>query len=277
MKGPVDEVGARTGGGPSLVLTVVGLYLRRVGGWMSTSSLVRLAEEVGSPAPRTRSAIARLKRRGVLISERRGGASGYGFDPAADAMFRRGDRRIFGPRSMGADEPWCLTSCTVGEDRRSLRHQLRRRLRWIGCGAAAPGLWICPDHLSAEVEGILADLGLRDRATLFRVDELRTPGPAAEAAAQWWDLEELGAMHRRFQGAVSGLLPSSEAIDDVEAFRRYILGMDAWRDIPYLDPGLPAELLPDDWPGTRSVELFHALQSELADGSERHVRRVTTT
>lgn len=284
MTGPVDEIGARTGGSASLVLTVVGLCLRRVGGWMSTSSLVRLAEEVGSPAPRTRSAITRLKRRGVLVSERRNGSAGYGFDPAAADMFRRGDRRIFGPRTMDADEPWCLISYTVGEDQRGLRHQLRRALHGIGCGAVAHGLWICPDHLSGEVEGILEDLGLRGRATLFQVDELRTPGPAAESIARWWDLEELGALHRRFQEAVADLLPAEHApdvrpddvrADDVEAFRRYILGMDAWRDIPYLDPGLPEHLLPADWPGARSVELFHRLQTAYAEAAFAHVLRVT--
>ncbi len=296
--GPADDLSARTGSSPSLVLTVVGLYLRRVGGWMATSSLVHLAQEAGSPPARTRSAITRLKRRGVLVSQPRAGSAGhvagYVLDAAAEEMFRRGDRRIFGPRMMGSDEPWCLISYTIGEEQRPLRHQLRRRLRWIGCGAVAQGLWICPDHLRGEVEGILEDLDARGLATLFRVDQLDTPGPVADAAGQWWDLEGLGARHRRFQHTVEGLLPPGAGSgpesagpecqgdgcegaerEGAEAFRRYLRGMDAWRDIPYVDPGLPSELLPHDWPGARSVELFHSLQTELADLAFEYVQGVT--
>ena len=40
------------------------------------------------------------------------------------------------------------------------------------------------------------------------------------------------------------------------AFRAWVTLLDAWRPIPYLDPGLPHTALPDDWPGRRSIPFF---------------------
>jgi phenylacetic acid degradation operon negative regulatory protein len=49
----------------------------------------------------------------------------------------------------------------------------------------------------------------------------------------------------------------------------------AWRRLPYLDPGLPAELLPADWHGTRAAELFERLGALLAGPARDHVGAVT--
>jgi len=267
-----DDFSSRPGSGTSLVLTIVGLYLRRVGGWMPTAGLVRLADEVGSPGPLTRTAIARLKKRGILAGTRRDGVAGYAVRAEAVRMLERGDRRIFAPRNMAADAPWCLISFSLPEDQRQVRHQLRRRLSWIGCGTVAPALWICPDFLSEEVEEILRDLGIRNAATVFRTELPRTGGPIDEAIAQWWDLPAIDALHRDFIKTMDGLLPASPSSAD--AFRAYVTGIDAWRVIPYLDPGLPLSLLPADWPGRESTALFAELSDRLAGPAWQHVRSV---
>jgi phenylacetic acid degradation operon negative regulatory protein len=268
----VDDYSSRPGSAASLVLTIVGLYLRRVGGWIPTAGLVSLADEVGSPGPLTRTAIARLKKRGILAAARRDGVSGYALRPEAVRMLERGDRRIFAPRNMPADGAWCLISFSLPEDQRQVRHQLRRRLSWIGCGIVAPALWICPDFLSDEVEEILRELGIRSAATVFRTELPRVDGRIEEAIAQWWDLPAIDALHRDFIKTMDGLLPASPS--SAEAFRAYVAGIDAWRVIPYLDPGLPLALLPADWPGRESATLFAEFSDRLADPAWHHVRHV---
>ena len=59
-----------------------------------------------------------------------------------------------------------------------------------------------------------------------------------------------------------------------EAFADYVRVLTDWRRLPYLDPGLPAELLPEDWIGTRAASLFFTLQSQLAGPASAHVTRV---
>ncbi|MCZ9340861.1 PaaX family transcriptional regulator, partial [Streptomyces sp. TRM76130] len=50
-----------------------------------------------------------------------------------------------------------------------------------------------------------------------------------------------------------------------DAYRDYLLALDSWRRLPYTDPGLPARLLPDGWPGARSAAVFRALHERLRD------------
>ena len=47
-----------------------------------------------------------------------------------------------------------------------------------------------------------------------------------------------------------------------------------WRQLPYLDPGLPADLLPEGWIGIRAAEEFFALRSMLEEPARAYVTRV---
>lgn len=261
-----DDLDARPGSTTSLLRTIIGLYLRPLGGRISASALVQLAADAGIPAPRARTGITRLKQKGLLLAE----AGDYVLNPVALAMLERGDRRIFEIRQMRGGDPWCLVSFTIPESRRDLRHQLRRRLQWIGCGAVASGLWICPDYLAVEVEQILDELGARGFATLFRTDDPRPEATLAASVSRWWDLDALRAEHLRFQSELTALVDA-----DASAFHSYVHLIDSWRVLPYVDPGLPAALLPEEWPGERSFALFETLSSRWADPAWVHVTAVT--
>ncbi|MEY9886828.1 phenylacetic acid degradation operon negative regulatory protein [Catenulispora sp. MAP12-49] len=254
---PLDDLDSRPGSTTSLLRTVVGVTLRDQGGWLSSADLVALMEAVDSPPSRTRNALTRVKAGGLLLSENRDGLPGYALAPGAWPMLARGDRRIYQPRFMADGDRWCLISFSVPESSREVRHQLRRRLSWIGCGTVAGALWICPAYLADEVEEIVADLGLEDRVTLFLVDGVRGVNDLRAAVGKWWDLDVIRALHHDFLGR------AQDAIDDYHtdptprtAFRAWITVLDAWRPIPYLDPGLPRSILPEDWPGARSIPVF---------------------
>ena len=45
--------------------------------------------------------------------------------------------------------------------------------------------------------------------------------------------------------------------------------------LPFLDPGLPAELLPEGWNGLSADHAFAALRERLADPARAHVLAVT--
>lgn len=262
----LDDIDARPGSTASLLRTVIGLYLRPLGGWISAADLVRLAGELGIPVAQARTGVTRLKAKGLLLAERTD-VAGYRLNPAALPMLERGDRRIFAVRQMDDADPWCLVSFSIPESARSVRHQLRRRLQWIGAGVVSPALWICPGHLRDEAAQILEELGARQWATLFDASAPAPAGTLIEAAAQWWDLEALRAEHLAFQESIAALPP--------EPFAAYVHLLDRWRVLPYTDPGLPASMLPADWPGSRSVEQFTRLSAELAGPALAHVHAVT--
>lgn len=265
-----DDFEARPGSATSLVRTIVGLFLRDLGGRIHSSELVRLLGAVGVSEAHARTAITRVKNKGLLLPDTLEGQPGYALNPAAEATLARGDRRIYGYRQQGESEQWCLVSFTVPESQRGARHQLRKRLGFIGCGTVAHGLWIAPGHLAGEIERILDDLGLRQAATLFPADTPRVAGTLAEAAASWWDLDSIAALHRTFLEATADTLPGSERVQDAsdtlsgrDAFARYVTAVDQWRLLPYLDPGLPASMLPPDWPGHEAVARFGAVRARL--------------
>ncbi|NWL31692.1 regulator [Paenarthrobacter nitroguajacolicus] len=280
MSAVLDDMDSRPGSTTSLLRTVIGLYLRDAGGWMSTKDMVTLMEALGTSGTVTRTALGRLRKKDVVVQENRDGVPGFTLTEGAATMLARGDRRIYNPRSMSVSDPWCLISFSIPETEREKRHQLRRRLHWIGCGTVAAGLWICPDSLRVEVEEILADLDLRSMATIFVAATPLVGGSLQDAASKWWDLEAVAELHRDFirqhtNSNSNGELPrhAGQAMEpSPEAFATYVQCIDRWRIIPYLDPGLPSALLPADWPGAEGTALFGRLVAAYAEPSAEFVR-----
>ncbi|WP_348789162.1 PaaX family transcriptional regulator C-terminal domain-containing protein [Leifsonia sp. NPDC080035] len=251
-----EDLEARSGSATALLRTVVGAVLRPIGGWMSAAGAVELMAALDVPAPTARSSLARLCARGVLRREPRGGVAGYALDPAALPMLERGDRRIFGARSP-SDE-WCLVSFSFPEHQRSRRHQLRTRLAALGCGTVADGLWIGPAALEPELAEVAAAFG----ADLFT--GARPAGDLRHGVARWYDLPAIRAVHEAFLDRF-GRAGEAATADGREAFALWVRVLDEWRVLPYLDPGLPAAGLPDDWPGAASAALFARLREALQE------------
>ena len=238
------------GGGPewqvqprALIVTIYGLYAREAGGWLSVASLIRLMAELGVDEPAVRSSISRLKQRGVLE-----------------------------PRRAG--EGWLHAVFSVPEPQRRRRHALRSRLTWLGFGTVSAGVWIAPGHLAGETSGVLERSGLSGYVSLFRADYLAF-GDLREQVGRWWDLDRLQSLYQAFLDAADPVLARSQGRSGEQAFADYVRALTAWRRLPFLDPGLPAELLPPDWNGLRADAAFAALRERLAGPARAHVREVT--
>ncbi len=295
-------------------MTFFGAFLRRLGGWIAVADLIALMADVGLDAQAVRSSVSRLKRRGVIESERRGGAAGYRLTPHGEAILRAGDARIFGrprdraapprgpgaapvaagprepvtapisagprepitapisagphepitaPISSGPDEPaWLLVVFSIPEAQRALRHRLRSGLAGLGLGTVAPAVWIAPAQLRDEIGRLVEDLGVADRVDLFAAE------PLAADAARWWDLDALAAEYTAY------LAEWAEIRDG--GFAEHIRHLDAWRRIPFHDPGLPASALPGDWPGAEAWRVFTSLDARLSPAAWAEVEARTT-
>ncbi len=269
----LDDLESRPGSATSLLRTVIGLYLRGPDGRLTARSLVTLMDALGVSAANTRTAVARVKLKGLIQPAQIDGAAGYRLHPDAETMLATGDRRIFHPRTMNLGDPWCLISFSVPETERERRHQLRRRLSWIGCGTVAPGLWITPEMLRGEVEQILGDLELRDRTTLFRTQTPQSGVRLTTAIGQWWDLPAIASLHHAFLHDTAPVLTQA-ANAPQGAFAHYVRSIDSWRIIPYLDPGLPYDLLPGDWPGRSSSARFTEIMQRFQRPAAEFVDQV---
>jgi phenylacetic acid degradation operon negative regulatory protein len=248
-------------------MTFFGAFLRRIGGWIAVADLVALMGDLGLDEQAVRSAVSRLKRRGVIASERRAGAAGYRLTPRGEAILEAGDARIFGRDGGGPDE-WLLVVFSIPEARRALRHKLRARLQWLGLGTVAAGVWIAPARAEAEVERVIDELELAGHVELFRGRHL---GGTA-AVAEWWDLDAIAAEYRAYVAAWEPALGGrARTPTPSEAFADHVGQLDAWRRIPFHDPGLPAAALPADWPGAHAWAVFRELDRRLSRAALRHV------
>ncbi|GAA1851932.1 PaaX family transcriptional regulator [Asanoa iriomotensis] len=268
-----DDSGGRNQKPRALIVTVYGLYAREAGGWMSVASIIRLLAQCGVDEPAVRSAIFRLKRRGLLSASRVEGVAGYELSDDAREILREGDRRIFERQRAAAGDGWLLAVFSVPESKRDQRHVLRSRLAWLGFGTVSAGVWIAPAHLYDEAKETLERHGLDVYVELFRGDYLAF-ADAAERVAQWWDLPRLRALHEDFLLRYEPVARRRRTVSDAEAFADYVNALTDWRRLPYLEPGLPLEALPADWNGVRSADTFFALHNRLADAAHRFVDSV---
>jgi phenylacetic acid degradation operon negative regulatory protein len=260
-----------------LIVTVYGLYSRTEGGWLSVASLIGLLADLGIDAPAVRSSISRLKRRGILRAERRDGAAGYALSDEGLAVLREGDHRIFRKERATLSDGWLLAVFSVPESERSQRHLLRSRLNHLGFGTTSSGVYIAPAHLYDTTADMLRRLGLDRYADLFRADHLAF-SDLADKVRQWWDLDQLEVLYSEFVRRHGQVQAAGERVEsgEREAFTAYVRVLTDWRQLPYLDPGLPRELLPRDWIGIRAADLFFALQERLEDSARAYVSGALT-
>jgi phenylacetic acid degradation operon negative regulatory protein len=273
---PGGDAAARSARPRHLIVTVYGLYARSGSGWLSVAALIRLLAELGVDEPAVRSAISRLKRRGILEARRQQGAAGYQLSPEAQAILREGDARIFRQRRAALADGWLLAVFSVPETERHRRHVLRSELTRLGFGMVAPGVWIVPAHPDDTTAETLRRLGLDAYADLFHADHLAFGDPA-DKIRRWWDLDELERRYLVFSQAYEPALARFHRDGSCrggEAFAEYVRLLTDWRQLPYLDPGLPGELLPEDWIGIRAADEFFALRSILEEPARAYVTSV---
>lgn len=263
-----------------VVLDVYGAFARHLDpeGWLAIADLIQLLREAGVDEQAVRSSISRMKQKGLLVPSRR--ARGVGYSPSAELLdvLRAGDRRIFATAQPARlDDGWVVAVFSVPESDRHRRHLLRARLSWLGLGILAPGVWLGPRRLCTDVEAAVRSLHLAGcvalfEATYYGFDEL------AALVPRCWDLPGLARLYDEFladHGPVRERWAHQPG-DDAQAFADYLRALSQWRRLPYLDPGLPAQLLPEDWAGHRAAAVFHDLHATLHSGACRFARSVTT-
>lgn len=258
----------RPGSPGSLIVSFAGSYLRQVGGEIAVADLIRCLAVVGVGEPATRQALSRLKSRGFLAPARLGGRAGYRLTDAGQTDLSTGDRRIFHRPAADEADGWVLAIFSVPESERAQRHRLRSELSWLGFGTVASGVWAAPRPLAEPTRAVLAAADLDRYVTWFEARQL-----SPVDVGQWWDLPALRAAYDGFLAAHRAG-STAETLTDEDAFATYLRLIDAWRVFPRIDPGLPASLLPADWPAAQAWRTFAGAHDRWAERGLAYVRSV---
>jgi phenylacetic acid degradation operon negative regulatory protein len=253
----------------SLVITLLGAYVYPDDRLAWSGGLVRLLVELGVSAGSARVALARLTRRDLLTRVRDGRLVHYRLTTRAVALLDEGNRRIFSfGRDARAADAWTVLWHALPDERRLERGRLTRRLRFLGFGSVQDGVWISPHDREREVAGLLEELGLVGHAAVL----LGRPAKSSDFeafVARAWDVGELARRYRAFVAAFERHVPA-DGLDEREAFLVRTRLVHAFRQFPFLDPGLPDDLVPTEGFRERAVRLFDALYGSLAEPAQRH-------
>ncbi|MEM7324046.1 MAG: PaaX family transcriptional regulator C-terminal domain-containing protein [Actinomycetota bacterium] len=267
------------GGAKTLLLTVLGEFVLPAGGSAWTSSLVAAANVVGIAEKNARQAIARTGEQGIISSTRHGRRVRWTLTPAGRRLLEDGADRIY---RLGADATdgsvdwngdWLVVHCPVAEAKRSVRTRLRTQLAFLGFGEVSANLLISPRvETEPALRSVLDDLGVLDECLVLR-STVASGDERARMVASAWDLDGLAAGYDGFQRTYRDLAPS----DEVAAFRDTVLLVNDWRRFPFIDPGLPAELLPDGWVGRAAAETFRSRRQDWAEQAQGWFNRLEST
>ncbi|CAN5283418.1 PaaX family transcriptional regulator C-terminal domain-containing protein [soil metagenome] len=238
------------------------------------AALVRLLTPLGVTPPAVRTAISRMVRQGWLVPVRLGTGPGYGLTDQARVRLDDAAARIYRTREAAWAGSWDLLVLQAPASR-SARDRIRSGLTFLGYAPLTDSTWISP-FASTEAQTLLDDERV-EHARFAAADDEPTV-----RAVQAWDLEGLAKSYRRWHQEARALVrepaPTTAAVGaesradfDEHAFAVRSLLVHEWRKFLFTDPGLPAELLPPDWPGDAAARFFAEEASRLMPAAARHV------
>lgn len=216
-----------------------------------------------------------MKRRGELQSVSRGNRRGYSLTEAAEQWFEDGATRIMEGPPEGDDDEWLLASFTVPEESRSVRYRIRSRLQDLGFGQVSGGLMIAPANLLEEATNALVRADFTEYVALWKAEHLGF-GDLRELVSTAWDLDAILRVYEEYLAFAHEMAAMPAPVSDSDSFVRYLTNVNAWRDLAFLDPGIPLKHLPDEWPSGPARGAFTQLGAELRPAAHRHFVRVVS-
>lgn len=263
----------------SFLFTLYGDYVEPLGvGSVRASALVSLAAMFGVTATALRTALSRMTAEEWLAPERVAGRPAYRLGDRGRPLISDGTRRIYERRGAW-DGNWLLVSYSMSEQRRRERERLRSELSFLGFGSLGNGIWVSPHDLRDEVGTLLREHRITEHVAVI-YGELDWPADAADIVRRAWDLDDVARRYGAFADRIGNALREdgerirTRRLEDAEAFRRRFELTHEFRHFPFVDPDLPAALLPHGWIGHRARALFLEYNHLLQAGAERYFELV---
>lgn len=258
-----------------LLMTLLGDYWYNRTEHLPSAALVDLLAEFGITEPSARASLNRLTKRGLLTSSKRGRNTYYGVDARALPLLQDMYHRYvaFGTEeSRSWDGSWTLVAFSVPESERQLRHAVRSRLRWLGFAALYDGLWCSPWQNHNAVFSALSELGVTSATVVRASVDPRSTVHALSA----WDLDAVRTRYLEFERKLAPMLRHARlgTLAASESLVQRTKVMDDWREFLAIEPQLPRELLPRDWPRSRVRALCFELHKSLGPVARARCRQI---
>jgi phenylacetic acid degradation operon negative regulatory protein len=258
------------------MLTLYGDYVRSRGMEIGIGSLIKLLGNFDLSEQSVRSAVSRMCRAGLLKVRHDKVKSYYSLTEDGMSLLEEGGRRIFERKNSGWDGYWSVIVYFIPEERREARDKLRQELIWMGYGPLSTATWISPHDLSAEVEELAKKLKIKEYVQVFQAKHVGLGNPKT-VISRCWDLPRI---HKRYASFIAEYrakldehrerIKNGEDIDPSEFFAERFKLIHEYRRLPYFDPDLPKDLLPEDWLRSQARALFYEYRDLLAEKANKY-------
>jgi len=258
------------------LLTLYGDYALQPGGEIGIGSLVKLLNNLGLSEQAIRSAVSRMCRAHLLKVRRVGRRSYYSLTEDGRSLLTKGAQRIFQRKNTHWDGTWNVVTYSIPEQRRQARDRLRLELGWMGYGALSEATWISPYDLAKEVEDLVERLEIKEHVQIFHAKHQGFTDPK-KIVSRCWDLSTI---HEKYANFLAKYRPklrehlkrlqAGKLIEPSECFVERFGLIHEYRRLPFFDPDLPEELLPQNWLRPQAAALFHQYHDLLADRANQY-------
>lgn len=262
----------------SLAVTVFGDSILPHGGVVLLGGLIDLLAPFGINDRLVRTSVFRLTMDDWLVARRDGRRSHYSLTESGRRRFAHASRRIYSLPSQKWDGTWTLVLLPRAAQNARDRAELRRELEWEGFGLVAPGVL---GHLAADIAvlgEILDGLKQREKVVVVSAKDLEafSSRPFRELVGQCWNLQELAAGYQEYCVRLEPVLTLLRAgnIAPERAFLVRTLMIHSFRRVTLHDPHLPADTLPESWPGHTAYALSREIYRLLYKRTESHLQQV---
>src|SRR3989344_922295 len=153
------------------------------------------------------------------------------------------------------DGKWRMVVFDVSEKDKKSRNKLRQEIRDLGFGMLQESVWICPFPLEDKLKEYFSTWKLRGEILVSKSEVL--VGDQKDIAWRVWHLSRLSKSYRRLIEWWQSLPQKGRNKSTALSFQQ------KYFSLLFSDPFLPAELLPKDWPGSKSGFLFTQQVSKL--------------
>lgn len=235
----------------AFIVTLYGDAVVPRGGEVWIGTIIETCARVGISETLVRTAVSRLVAARQLEGRRRGRRSFYRLTDGARTDFDAAAALIYGPPDAC---DWRFTWLGEGHDDEMARLERQGHVR------LRPGLAVGPARGPVPAGMVAFDAAPEGSEALL-----------AEMAQNLWTLEPHAQAYRALIDRFQPALAQVDHLDEAQALALRLLLVHAWRQALLRDPRLPAQALPNDWPGHAARKMFAALYAALSPKAESHI------
>lgn len=266
--------GLSLGSARSVLLTVLGELVWPEDRPVWTAALLYVLKGLGIEEQTARQAIARGAAAGWISGERHGREVRWSLTEHGKQLIAEGAARVtsMSAATTGWDGRWLTLLVTIPHTHRTTRKQLYAGLTWAGFGNPTPGVWVSPHpERREEAARLIAELDLTEHTLSFVGPSASIGLPDADIVERAWDLAEL---RTRYEALLEALADVDPEPGDPMLFA-HIQVVGEWQRVPFSDPQLPAELLPD-WIGREVNARLEALREKWSPAVHARWAQINT-